>query len=53
MTALHCLLFDDRGQGVVEYALIISLIAIVAIVGLSVLRTNADNKLNTAANSIT
>ena len=53
MTTLRSLLLDDQGQGLVEYALIISLIAIVAIVGLTALRNNADNKLYTAANSIT
>jgi Flp pilus assembly pilin Flp len=53
VTAIRSLFFDDRGQGLVEYGLIISLIAIVAIIGLTALRTNADIKLRTAANAVT
>jgi pilus assembly protein Flp/PilA len=40
---------DDEGQGLVEYALIIALISVVAIVALRLIGTNASAKLNNAA----
>ena len=43
---------DDGGQGLVEYALIIALIAVVAITALSLLGTSSNNKLNAAANGL-
>jgi len=45
-------LSDDRGQGLVEYALIISLIAVVVIGALRVLGTNGNNSLDNAANAL-
>jgi pilus assembly protein Flp/PilA len=46
------MLKDDSGQGLVEYALIIALVAVVAIAALSVLGRKASNTLSNAANSI-
>ena len=43
---------DDEGQGLVEYALIIALISIVAIVALQFLGNKANNTLNNAGNSL-
>jgi pilus assembly protein Flp/PilA len=43
---------DDRGQGLVEYALIIALVSIVAIAALKFLGGKASNTLNNAANSL-
>jgi pilus assembly protein Flp/PilA len=40
---------DDSGQGLVEYALIIALVAIVAIASLDVLGKKASNSLSNAA----
>jgi pilus assembly protein Flp/PilA len=38
---------DERGQGLVEYALIIVLVAVVAIVALTLLGTSISDILNT------
>jgi pilus assembly protein Flp/PilA len=46
---LAALLRDDSGQGLVEYALIISLVAIVAVAALTVLGKKASNSLSNAA----
>ncbi|TAM56269.1 Flp family type IVb pilin [bacterium] len=43
---------DDQGQGLVEYALILALIAVVAIAVLKLIGTNATNKLNQAATNL-
>jgi pilus assembly protein Flp/PilA len=43
------LMFDESGQGLVEYALVIALVAIVAIASLRVLGLKASNTLNNAA----
>ena len=40
---------DDKGQGLVEYALIIALVSIVAIAALQVLGKKASNSLSNAA----
>lgn len=40
---------DENGQGMVEYALIVALIAIVVILAIIVIRKIAVNKLNNAA----
>jgi pilus assembly protein Flp/PilA len=40
---------DDSGQGLVEYALIIALVSIVAISALQYLGAKASNTLNNAA----
>jgi Flp pilus assembly pilin Flp len=40
---------DDSGQGLIEYALVISLVAIVAIAALQLLGKKASNTLSNAA----
>jgi Flp pilus assembly pilin Flp len=42
----------DEGQGLAEYALIISLIAIVAIVALMFLGNNISSTLSTVGNAV-
>jgi len=51
-TSFRTFIFDDAGQGLVEYALIIALVSAVAIVGLTVLRDHMDNTLSNSANSM-
>ena len=46
------MLEDDRGQGLVEYALIIALVAVVAIVVLRTLGGSVSRTLNRAASSL-
>ncbi len=43
---------DERGQGLVEYALIIALVSLVAISALKFLGSKASNTLNNAANAV-
>jgi pilus assembly protein Flp/PilA len=43
---------DDRGQGLVEYALIIALVSIVAIAALNFLGKKASNSLSNSANAL-
>jgi pilus assembly protein Flp/PilA len=43
---------SDDGQGLVEYALIVALVSIVAIAALIFLGNSANNQLNTAASAI-
>jgi pilus assembly protein Flp/PilA len=43
---------DDDGQGLAEYALILSLIAIVAIIALVFLGTQVSNILSDVGNSV-
>ncbi len=43
---------DDAGQGLVEYALIIALVAIGLIVILTLLRNSIGNVFNTARNTL-
>jgi pilus assembly protein Flp/PilA len=45
-------LTDDSGQGLVEYALIVALVAIVAIAALQILGQKASNTLSNAATSL-
>ena len=52
MKAFRSFLLDDHGQGLVEYALIIALVSIVAIAGLTLLGGKANNTLSNAANSL-
>jgi len=49
---LVSMLRNDDGQGLVEYALIIALVSVVAIVALKFLGTAANSQLNTAASAI-
>jgi pilus assembly protein Flp/PilA len=46
---LAAFLRNDEGQGLVEYALVIALVSIVAIVALRLLGKKANNTLNNAA----
>jgi pilus assembly protein Flp/PilA len=46
------MLIEDDGQGLVEYALIIALVSIVAITALTVLGKKASNTLSNAAGSL-
>lgn len=48
--ALYQALRDDSGQGLVEYAIIIALVSVVAIATLRTLGHRADNSLSSAAN---
>ncbi|MFN8036530.1 MAG: Flp family type IVb pilin [Acidimicrobiia bacterium] len=43
---------DERGASLVEYALLVALIAIVAVAAITLLGKNATSKLNSAANSL-
>ena len=43
---------DEDGQGLTEYALILALIAVVAIVALTLLGGNVTSVLNTIASSL-
>ena len=45
------MLKDDAGQGLVEYAIIIALVSVVAIAALKLLGGNAKNALNSAASN--
>jgi len=51
LSARRFLMFltDDRGQGLVEYALIIATVSIVAIAALNLVGKKANNTLNNAA----
>ena len=52
MIVIRSFLGDDRGQSLVEYALIIALVSVVALVSLSFLGTKANNSLSNAANTL-
>jgi pilus assembly protein Flp/PilA len=49
---LCSLIKDDAGQGLVEYALIIALVSIVALAALQVLGKKASNTLSNAASKL-
>ena len=51
-SSLMGVLRDDRGQGLVEYALVIALVSLVAISALKFLGAKASNSLNNAANAV-
>ena len=51
-SGLMGVLRDDRGQGLVEYALVIALVSLVAISALKFLGAKASNTLNNAANAV-
>jgi pilus assembly protein Flp/PilA len=51
-TGLMGVFRDERGQGLVEYALIIALVSLVAISALKFLGAKASNTLNNAANAV-
>jgi pilus assembly protein Flp/PilA len=50
--SVFLLLEDDNGQGLVEYALIIALVAMVAVAALRLLGGRVNNALKNAANSL-
>jgi len=52
MQTFVSMLRDDDGQGLVEYALIIALVSVVAIVALKLLGTKANTALGSAATAI-
>lgn len=52
MKTLKHVFIDDAGQGLVEYALIIALVSIVAIAALNFLGAKASNTLNNSANAL-
>lgn len=43
---------DERGASLVEYALLVALIAVVCIAAISLLGTSASDKFSTVANSL-
>jgi len=49
---VKAMLISDEGQGLVEYALIIALVSIVAIAALQVLGKKASNTLSNAAGQL-
>ncbi len=49
---LNAMLINEDGQGLVEYALIIALVSIVAIAALRTLGNKASNSLTNAANNL-
>jgi pilus assembly protein Flp/PilA len=56
LQSLYCLLrtwnCDDEGQGLTEYALILALIALVAIVALNLVGGDVTSQLNSVGSSI-
>jgi pilus assembly protein Flp/PilA len=50
--AIRAMLLDETAQGLVEYALIIALVSIIAIAALRFLGAKASNTLNNAANAL-
>ncbi|MEY2430957.1 MAG: pilus assembly protein Flp/PilA [Acidimicrobiaceae bacterium] len=51
-TWIRAHLDDERGASLVEYALLVALIAIVCIAAITLLGGNANTKFSTVANSI-
>lgn len=49
---LRTLLKNEKGQGMVEYGLILSLIAVVVIAALTLMGTNLQGMFNSTAGSI-
>ena len=52
MELLKKLFSDESGQGLVEYALIIALIAVVAVAAITILGGRIANMFNTVANDL-
>jgi pilus assembly protein Flp/PilA len=51
-TWLRARLADDKGASLVEYALLVALIAVVCIAAITLLGDNASEKFESVANSI-
>jgi pilus assembly protein Flp/PilA len=49
---IHSLIRDEEGATMVEYALLVALIAMVALVGVSALGINVNTLFNTVAGSV-
>jgi pilus assembly protein Flp/PilA len=49
---LVAMLRDEKGQGLVDYALIVALVSVVAIAALRLIGTNASKKLSNAASAL-
>jgi Flp pilus assembly pilin Flp len=52
MNLINQFLADDSAQGLVEYALIVTLISLVAIAALTVLGKKSSNTLSNAASNL-
>ena len=52
LNKFNAMLINEDGQGLVEYALIIALVSIVAIAALRPLGTKASNSLTNASNQL-
>ena len=52
ITTLKTMIRDEEGATMVEYGLLVALIALVAIVGVKLLGTNLTTLFNTAAASV-
>ena len=53
MNSVRMLFLNDHGQGLVEYALIIGLVSIVAVAVLSVIGQKTNNELNNVSLQLT
>jgi pilus assembly protein Flp/PilA len=52
ITKLVAMIQDEEGATMVEYGLLVALIALVAIVGVTLLGTNLNNLFSTVAGSV-
>ncbi|MGB8151670.1 MAG: Flp family type IVb pilin [Candidatus Cybelea sp.] len=52
ITNLTAMMRDERGATMVEYGLLVALIALVAIVGVTLLGTNLNSLFSTVAGSV-
>jgi pilus assembly protein Flp/PilA len=52
ITTLKTMIRDEEGATMVEYGLLVALIALVAIVGVTLLGTNLNKLFNTVAGSV-
>ncbi len=52
ITAFLNMLQDEDGQGLIEYALIIALVSVVAIAALTLMGKRVNNTMNATANAL-
>ncbi|MGP6156554.1 MAG: Flp family type IVb pilin [Vulcanimicrobiaceae bacterium] len=52
LNLVRSFLNDDRGQGLVEYAIVIATVSLVAIAALNLVGRKANNTLRNVANSL-